>query len=461
MLIQAHFYKNLNPQVKIAGLLLTMLIGAGFTGIANAQDTLTLSLNEAVNRSLAQNADIRSAKLDIRKSKNRLDEAQGGFLPSIDLNGNYTRNLKLPVFFLPEGGGFPGGGGSNVLKVGSKNAYQMSAQASLPLYNRQLIQRNKVAKSSVALSKQQLEANRNKIESRVKQTYFAALLAHSSLDVVQQSYANARSNYQNIKSRNKQGLAPDYDVLRAKVQMQNIKPDVQDARNRYQSTLNRLKLLSGISIQKPIDIEGDLSAYYKAFPKDKLADYSLKQNPQLKQLSLQKNLQNKRISTEQSAYYPNLSGVANYNLQAQEDNFDFSNYDWVETAGAGLRVQVPIFSGLTRNNKVQQAKIERQKIDIQKQNLKRSLKVEVENSLDQIRQIEEQIEAQQQNIQQAKRGFKIAQTSYKRGTINIVELNDAELALSRARMNYLTAIHDYLTALVNYEQIVNKNLITY
>ncbi len=451
-------------------LLLSFFMIPATIDMASAQeqqpiDTIQLSLDNALNRGMEENADVRVAELDIQKSEERIEEVQGNFLPSINVNGNYTRNLQLPAFFLPEGsGGFPGGGGGgeggNVLRIGSKNSFQLGAEAQLPLYNNQLIQNKKLAESSLDLSKQQLEANRNQIENKIKNVYFNALLARSSLDVTQQSLENAQSNYENVKRQNEQGVAPDYDLLRADVRVENTKPDVREARNNYESALNRLKLLTGIDIQQPVDLEGNLKAYYEAFPKEQLADYSLKENPQVEQLELQKDLQHNQISLEKSAYHPSLSAVGGYNYQAQHDHFDFNDYFWINTATAGLQLQIPIFSGLTRKNRIEQAQVEMQKIEVQKNNLERSLTVQVENALEQIQQVQQRVNAQERNIEQAKKGYKIAQKSYESGTINIVELNDAELALSQARMNYLTAIHDYLTALVDYEKIVDKNLIT-
>jgi len=61
----------------------------------------------------------------------------------------------------------------------------------------------------------------------------------------------------------------------------------------------------------------------------------------------------------------------------------------------------------------------------------------------------QRIEASQANVHRAEKALEIAETRFKNGLSTQVELNDAELAVTRARTNRAQALHDYGVARAN------------
>ena len=70
-------------------------------------DTLYLTLNDAIKKALELNWDVQLAGKDIQKAEEQISEAYANAFPRIDFTGTYTRNIKLPVLFLPPLPGFP------------------------------------------------------------------------------------------------------------------------------------------------------------------------------------------------------------------------------------------------------------------------------------------------------------------------------------------------------------------
>src|SRR5690554_2181136 len=139
--------------------LLAFLLLMALPTHAQQEPILDVTLEELLNSGLEGNADIVQAYLDLQKAEAEQKAVAGGFLPQVSLSGQYDRNIKRPVFFFPaDGGGFPGtgGGGSasegTVIEVGFDNSFQTSAQAELPIYNRELIENNRLAKTSIKIS---------------------------------------------------------------------------------------------------------------------------------------------------------------------------------------------------------------------------------------------------------------------------------------------------------------------
>lgn len=423
------------------------------------QDSLQLNLADALEKGVNQNNQIKQNRLQVRNVDYQLQEARGNYWPSIDISASYTRNIQRPVFFLPEGEGPFGGGG--VIEAGFDNSYMASATANMPLINPQLNARIDVANQSIEVQKEGMQVQINETTTNIKKAYFNALLARESVDVLQLSLENAQRNLENITNLYEQGIAPQFDVLRAEVELENIRPDLIQSNNNLVIALNQLKLLLDIGMDQPVDISGSLRSYFEQQSINDLYDYYLRNNPNLQQLDAQKTLQKEQVEVEEAAYYPNLSLFGNYQYQSQANDFNISEYRWVNTSAAGVRINIPVFSGFQRDAGIEQAQLELQRIKLQEDYLYQSLNMQAINAIEQIQQIEERIDAQQANIRRAERSYNIAKASYEKGAVTLNEVNDAELALTQARMNVIRAIHDYLVALADYEQVTGKDVLKY
>ncbi|NJX16989.1 TolC family protein, partial [Tamlana crocina] len=120
-----------------------------WTGITSAQDTLYVSLEETVASAVTGNPDILISRLEVERAISQLKAANGAFLPNIGVDGQYVRNIKRPVFFLPPGEGFGGQQGDErgtVIEAGYDNSFNMTAQATLPLYNQSIIASSRAAR---------------------------------------------------------------------------------------------------------------------------------------------------------------------------------------------------------------------------------------------------------------------------------------------------------------------------
>jgi len=82
------------------------------------------------------------------------------------------------------------------------------------------------------------------------------------------------------------------------------------------------------------------------------------------------------------------------------------------------------------------------------------VQVDYQNALDEMRQAGAAIEAQEANVEMAERGYEIARVGYESGSHTLIEVNDAELATTEARLNYLQSLFDYMNATLELERIL-------
>ena len=64
--------------------------------------------------------------------------------------------------------------------------------------------------------------------------------------------------------------------------------------------------------------------------------------------------------------------------------------------------------------------------------------------------------ASQKGVEQAERGYLIAQKRYDTGAGTLLELNDSELALTQARLNFNQSIYDYIVAKSDLEKVLGQ-----
>lgn len=432
--------------------LIILLLAVSFSAFAQNKN-LTLTMDEAINLAFEKNSELKIAKMEVEKSEQKLREARSGLFPKLDLSGQYQRYINKPVIFLPPGSPF-----GPTLEIGSDNSYSAAAQLSLPLFALPLYEGIGLASDALAIAEQNYLSVKNKIVGDVKKSFLAVILTRETKDVMQQSLKNAEDNFENIKRLNAAGTLSDYDVLRAEVQVENLKPVVLQMENNYKLSLEALKVTIGLDANQNIDVVGDMEfdESYKLPTEQEIIEELLQNNPQLAILEKQVQLNDRNVSLEQAAYFPSLAGFGNYQYQTQANDFKFSDYRWVKTFVLGLQLQIPIFNGFKTQARVSQAEIGLNQAVEQKRNLTEAIKTQALSVLYRVQQALIRIQGQNKTVRTAQEGYEIAKRRLENNVGTQLEVNDAELALRQAKLNRLQAIYDFKVAEADLETVLGR-----
>ncbi len=247
-------------------------------------------------------------------------------------------------------------------------------------------------------------------------------------------------------------------MLRAEVQVENLKPVVLQMENNYKLSLEALKVTIGLDANQNIDVVGDMEfdENYKLPTEQEIIEELLQNNPQLAILEKQVQLNDRNVSLEQAAYFPSLAGFGNYQYQTQANDFKFSDYRWVKTFVLGLQLQVPIFNGFKTQSRVSQAEIGLNQAVEQKRNLTEAIKTQALSVLYRVQQALIRIQGQNKTVRTAQEGYEIAKRRLENNVGTQLEVNDAELALRQAKLNRLQAIYDFKVAEADLETVLGR-----
>ena len=417
-----------------------------------ARDTLVLSIEQAIAMALHQNRDLMIAGEERVKANAQVGEAKSGAFPQLTASGQYMRYIKKQVMFLPPGNAINPTDKTLLFEIGSNNAYSGAVQLSQALFSRKVGVALQIAKTYRQLAAESYSAAQQAVVRDTRKAFYQILLAQKLVEANRQGLEVIQANYTNIQAQYRVGAAAEYDLIRAEVQLANTEPLVISAENGYQLAVNTLKNLLAIPLDQPVVIAGELS--YEELPAEvaKQAEaQALAVNPAIKQLSLQEQMLDRNISIEKADNFPTLYAVGSYIWQSQDNTFKFGNYNWANTVNAGVSLSYPLFDGFRTRNRVQQAKVERNKVRYNRLKMEEGLRVQIQAGALRMAEARQRMSGQEKTIEQAQKAVRIAQTRFKSGVGTQLELLDAQVAMTRSQTNYAQALYDYLVSKTEWE----------
>ncbi|MBR1550997.1 MAG: TolC family protein [Muribaculaceae bacterium] len=421
---------------------------------ANAQATdepVLLSLDECVRIALSDNPTIHINEMEIQRVKYSKKEIQGQLLPNINFTGQYNRTLAKQTMTMNAGDE------PMTIKVGMDNQHSVGFNASMPLIMPTLWKTLKLNDNQILQNIENARANKLSLVNQVKNAYYALLLAQDSKNVIEENHATAQLNASIYQKQFELGTASEYDVLRANVAVTNLEPSILEAENYIDLLKLQLKVLMGMDVRTPIAPRQTLDEFKaRMYDQSILADTSLVSNTSLRSLELKTDYLKRALDTQKMSWYPTLTASANYMWNSMSNGSPFKNFNWNPYSTVGLTLTLPLFQGGQRYYKQRQAEVALREMTWQRENLERSLKMQVQNQVDIINKTLKQISSNEGGVRQATKANDIVQQSFKIGAASFIQLRDTEDALMNARLSYYQAIYNYLVAECDLEYLLGN-----
>lgn len=424
-----------------------------FPFIGHAQDSVHVNLQKAIEIALSENPTIKIADRNIEAKKYYKDEQIAALFPNISASGSYQRTVKKQKMTMEMGGN------PMTIEVGTSNNYSAGISLTLPLVAAPTWYNLKLSQLDVETAVESARSSRISLVNEVKKAYYGLLLAKDSYRVLQVNYANVEYTANNINDKYEQGLASDFDKLRADVQVKNQKPQLTSAENTVNLATMMLKVLIGVDVNEPIIFDGQLSDFENEMLNYQIAEaknISLENNSDLRQLSLSQNSLDMSVKLLKASACPTLAFSGNAQYMTMANDFDFSNYNWFPYSVVGLSLNVPIMSWVGTSYKIKEAKLSIANLQEQKQYLENNLRVSVNNNLSNIRNAMADMTSNKETMMQAQRAYEIVQKQFEVGMATWLDLNSAELALTQSQLLYHQSIYNFLTAKTELEALMGQ-----
>lgn len=413
-----------------------------------------LSREECLRIALESNPTIRVADMEVKRMDWSKKETRASLWPSLDFQGAYQRSIELQTIRMNMGGM------SQKLKMGSDNTWNLGFTAAMPLVAPTLWKAIQISETQIESALEASRSSKLDLVEQVSKAYYALLLAKASHEVVKQNYDNAVFTADLYKKQFDAGTASEYDVLRTGVQVKNVEPELLQADIAVKQCKLQLKVLMGFDLDVDIepsvtlaDMQQDMYAYVlNASQRD------LKDNSQLRSLALSQKLANQNVTLKKFAYIPTLATQFSYSWLSLSNGNALKNQEFNPYSNIALSLSVPLLSGGSRYYGIQGAKLQAAEVALQKDYLENSLKMQLDLALDNINREAKQIESSQESVKQADKALTIMQKSFEIGAASYLNLRDAELANTSAKLAYYQSIYNYLVSTSELDKLLGKEM---
>ena len=375
-------------------------------------DSLALSLEAALGRALAASEEVQLARSRVDLADAQVREAWSAVLPQLNATAGYTRTLASA--FDTGGGGFtlpdslrfdpnpdasveerlrylerntPNaafgalGGLFSDLPFGQENSYVAGLSGSQVLYAGGRVGAGiEIARRFSDAAAYNLREELADIELSVRAAYYQALFAQELVTISETALERAERFLAEEQLRERAGRVSDLDVLRAEVELENLRPQLVQARNAAELAMLDLKRLVNIPLDLPVRLTTPLAPP----PPEAFAEVQLEPEVLVAQRSAvqaaqqQVAIREQQVRIARSSFLPSVSLTTSYGKQLFPSTLFGFDENWRTDWTVGVNLSIPIFQGFRRSAQVQQAQVELQQSELQLNQLEEAIELQYE-----------------------------------------------------------------------------------
>ncbi len=424
-------------------------------GTYSGAQTIKLSLNEAVEFAKTNNKQLQSQQLEEQLAAEKTNEIRSNLLPNISASAGYQYYFDRQVIFMP--GSFVENSSKSVadIAVGGKYALNTSLSISQQLSNKSTRQQIEMAKVQESAQRLQTQDLMSQLSVNVSVNYLNMLLLQEQIALNEQSLDRNRRALDDSRALFLQGKNLKVDTLRNYIAIENLKSGISYLRNDLEVLALQMKRWLALPQEVVIELTDSISEQMlPPLPLDlnSVVEIALQNRKDIKQYQLSILMNKHQIMHAQAQKLPQLWAVGMYQMQSQADDLNIGDYSFPRTSFIGLQATLPIYAGDRLNARINQTKIRLQQSEITLSDLHEKVRSELAASLSKLKEAEAQLGIQQQQVEMAELSYTMMNDRYRNGLSSRIELADAELALTQAKLNLLQAIHRFRLLQIDLQQ---------
>jgi outer membrane protein TolC len=449
---------NLVKQKKLFMMLLLALVLP--VSAQTTQGPITLSIEQAKDYALTNNKPIRMSQLDVEIASKKVKETTAIGLPKVSLTANYQHLFKVPEFGFgaasgltqdpltfneaPEGFSQSDLNGANLYKLeGPKLPIMEQDNATFDLKVSQLIfsgeyivglQASKVYKT---ISEQALRKNQIDTKANVETTYYTVLILGENLNTVNQNIEITEKTLAEMQAMAEAGFIENTDVDQIQINLTYLNNLALSVQGQKQNAMNLLKFQLGMDLAQPLVLSDSLAPIISTLSDGQNAAFSVIDNIDYQMVDNQVAMQKLNLKLERSAYLPTLAAFYQHQELAKEPALNFTPKDIL-----GVSLSLPIFTSGEQHYKVKQAQLSLNKAELNRLQVADGMTLEFERQKLNCYMAYTTFQNQKQNADLAYRIFD-------KTTIKLKEGISSSLELTQAQAQYLGAINNYYTSVLN------------
>jgi outer membrane protein len=477
-------------------------LGAQETGPAPAAPA-TLTLEEAVALARRNNPDLLATQNDRRTARAASRAARADFIPSARVSNTFGYTAEGERRY-----------GSVALAANDPAIYSSSYSLGLSadLSGAKLMQ-PAITRAQERATEHRIVGAEANLASQVAQQYLSVLQAEEVVAQAEREVSRTDEHLRLAQARLDVGAGTPLDVRRAETQKGQAQVKLLQARNTVATATLGLGQLMGVDLQPGAKLTSEFALFQPQFDAAALVAQATADNPNLRSARSSAGAARTGIRAARSSYLPTLNfnvgwdgsvyrvgnlnplvqaGIANAQgrldacfqgnrlaallgqapqdcgqyaftpegirseVRDQNSGYPFS-YNR-QPVSAALTVSLPIFTGLSRHQQVEEARARAEDAQYQVRAQENTLRVEVNTQLRNMQTAYETAQLQDQVIRTAGEELRLARERFRFGAASSVEVTDAQTSLAQAEQAKIDAVYNFHKSLAALEALVGQRL---
>ncbi len=444
---------------------LVLIVAGGRVPAARAADTNAppwlnrpLSLEDCLNLALQQNGDVRRSQKEVEAALGVVIQTRAIVLPKLRAAGGYdvTADSAVERLAAPPLPGLPSG--LNLVNPDNQH-WNASVRLVQSVFEggrmMSSLRTARLTREEALAQHQTVLAN---VATDVRTAFYDVLLAQQEIQVREASVKLLERELEDTQRRFKAGTVPQFNVLRAEVELANARPDVSRAKNAYRIAKNVLVDRLGCRVPRdiwediPLELNGSLDVEPLNLEVPAAIKLALERRPELVALRKAEVLRKEGVVNARGGYLPSVQTYVGYGSRSpnyeRDITHDISGWE------AGVQMSWDIFDGALTRGKVAQARAQWEASQIDTDNTARNIELEVRTAYSTLEEAGEVLDSQQKVLEQAEEALRLARARAEAGTGTQLDLLGAQTALTDARTTQVRARHAYATARARLERAI-------
>lgn len=398
--------------------------------VSSAHSSQTLSLQQALDLALHNNASVLLARAEIGAAQGRNGEARSDLLPQIDIGASQTR-----VWW--ENYGAQGFAAAGV--VGPYNTFDARVEVSQRLFDLSALSRAEAGKIQLQAAYIKEDLVNQQVISAVSLMYVEALRQQEQLRVSQKDLDLSQHLLAVSQHANQAGTASDLDVARSRTQLAQEEARFEEVVLNGQKAVLELKRAIGLPLAEEIALSDRLVSLQDQWPTiDRAVDLAEENRIEVKLAKTQIDYADKNLQGAAREHLPVLTAVGNYG-----ETGSFPDRSLKHASQAGIQLTMPIWEGNRTSSLVKEKAAVRSQDEIRLDELKKAIEEDVRLAYQTLVSSRKEMEANGRLIQLANRELTLAQDRFSTGVGDNTEVINAQTALADAHDAYVAALSQY------------------
>jgi outer membrane protein TolC len=441
-----------------------------------------MTLGRAVQIALRQNPELLKALQEIERTRGQVIEVRAQALPRVTLSGRYDQQDKelLESSSRVGGGGFsaPSFRGGAAGEVGGTSAELLNSLSdalsqggsrgsigdqswSITLEVRQVLYAGGQVRAAIQIARLTEDnsywALRDTVDTVIARTrtqFYNVLLNRALITVAEESVKLQEDQLKDQQNRFDAGTVPRFNVLRAEVELANVRPNLIRAKNNY--LIAQLDLAKTLGLEAAADGKptfycvGELLSSARPGALGSALSAARERRPFLKVQRQRILIEKEQIKVALAGYKPRLDANGGWLVRNSRltDHLDDTVNGWF----FGVSGSWNLFDGFETAGKVKQAAAALETARVTYDDSVRQVELEVQQAYANLQQARQTIQSQQKNVEQALEALRLANERLAAGAGTQLDVLDARVALTRARSTEVEARADYSKALAEFDR---------